>query len=539
MDEGWGALDRGDWETAAAVFRSAVETDESPDAYDGLGQALWCLGDVAGGIAARERAFDGYARARRCEEAARMAVWVSHQHAIAGRASAARGWLARSERALEGHGECAGHGWVAVERARHCSSVEEQIELATRAIEIARADDLAELELFALSVLGRAEVEAGRQEAGMALLEEAMATATAGAVRDLHTLGEAYCNMITACTDAGDWERATEWCGVVDGFAEQTGLTPLFGVCRSVHADVLLATGQWPQAERALETALEAHARAIPAMAAPASASLAELRVHQNRLADAELLLAGREQHPASLRALALLRVAEGRPQVASALLERALREDEDNAVRLARLLAPLVDARIACGDTSGAAEAGEQLAALAESTGLRLIAAQAELAAARVALARERPDGPAEAAEAARRALAAFGALSMPAAQAEARIELARALEGDSPELAADEARAAHRALRELGDVRGMDRAAAVVRALGGALGARERINGDLTAREREVLDLIARGMSNAQIAHTLVISEKTAGHHVSRILMKLGVRNRTEAATLAARGV
>jgi DNA-binding NarL/FixJ family response regulator len=44
---------------------------------------------------------------------------------------------------------------------------------------------------------------------------------------------------------------------------------------------------------------------------------------------------------------------------------------------------------------------------------------------------------------------------------------------------------------------------------------------------------------MSNAQIAHALVISEKTAGHHVSRILMKLGVRNRTEAATMATRGV
>ena len=52
------------------------------------------------------------------------------------------------------------------------------------------------------------------------------------------------------------------------------------------------------------------------------------------------------------------------------------------------------------------------------------------------------------------------------------------------------------------------------------------------LTARERQVLDLLAQGMTNAQIGKTLFISEKTAGHHVSRILAKLGVRNRAEAA-------
>ena len=57
------------------------------------------------------------------------------------------------------------------------------------------------------------------------------------------------------------------------------------------------------------------------------------------------------------------------------------------------------------------------------------------------------------------------------------------------------------------------------------------------LTAREMEVLELVAEGLRNSQIAERLVISEKTAGHHVSAILRKLGVSSRTEASATAAR--
>ena len=130
-----------------------------------------------------------------------------------------------------------------------------------------------------------------------------------------------------------------------------------------------------------------------------------------------------------------------------------------------------------------------------------------------------------------------AFTHAEIPYRAAQTRLLLAQVLGRNDRELAGAEARAALRVFEDLGARRDADMAAALMRDLGiKAARTGPKNVGRLTKREQEVLTLLGEGLSNPEIAERLFLSRKTVEHHVARILSKLGLRRRAEAAALAA---
>ena len=135
--------------------------------------------------------------------------------------------------------------------------------------------------------------------------------------------------------------------------------------------------------------------------------------------------------------------------------------------------------------------------------------------------------------------ALAAFIQAGIPYRTAQTRLLLARVLGDSDREVAGAEARVALSVCEDLGAGRDADAAAALMRDLGvKAARSGPKNLGRLTKREQEVLALLGEGLSNPEIAGRLYLSRKTVEHHVARVLAKLGLRRRAEAAALMARG-
>lgn len=196
-----------------------------------------------------------------------------------------------------------------------------------------------------------------------------------------------------------------------------------------------------------------------------------------------------------------------------------------------------LVEVDLARDDVAAASVHAEALQELAEAADSEVVRAEAALARGRVAAARLDPEAIVSLEEARSR----LQPDERPLLAGMAALELAQALAqlGDRGP-AVDHARAALAAFHRLGAAPLVDRTDALLRSLGaGARSARRHSTpavAGLSGREQEVLALLREGLSNAEIGRRLFISAKTAEHHVGRVLAKLGVRSRTEAAAVAA---
>ena len=529
---GRGALSRADWSAARSHFEEALAKDaEHTDAIDGLSEALWWQGEWTHARELRERSFTRHRASGRPHDAARAAIWLANEYLVAtGNRAAWNGWLERASSALESVAPCAEHGWLLVSRGRRAEDVHVSVRACEEALAIARQFGDVDLEVLTLSQLGRSLVAMGRVDEGFARLDEAMAAVTAGEPHSFFTVCDTCCNMLTTCEGASEMEKLTQWCRVTDEVSKKLKGITLYTFCRLHYASVLIALGRWTEAESELREALEIAKHSYPSYATHILAKLAELRIAQGRIAEAEELLKGHEEAAATSRVMARLRIAKGEARAAVSLLTRRLTQVGADVMQAAPLHALLVEARLLDGDVAGAREAASTFAVVAKATGRAACLAASAMALGHVALA----EGDANAWASLEDARERFVALEMPLEAARARLAMARALAKDDADGARTMARGAREDFEMLGAMRDVDRAAEVMRDLGVGAGPGRRLQGVglLSEREAEVLGLLGAGLSNGDIGKRLFISPKTVEHHVSKVLSKLGLKNRAAAA-------
>lgn len=536
------ALEHGDVAAAIGALTAALTTSDIPEMHDFLAGLHYANEDLPDCRRHWESAFRGYRDAGNLRGAARVAIWLGEMHfGGLGHEAAGRGWLGRAKRLVDEVGHCVERGYLELAliacNVRSASGLEASAALA---LELAVEFDDSALEARALADSGLALVTQGRIAEGFSRLDEAMVPITTGELADQAMAGMVFCAMLSACDRAGDLGRAEEWSRLcLELLVEpMDGRFPvLHADCRVAYGSVLCAAGRWPEAETEILRALGPAGTRYTSKRAQATAQLAGLRIGQGRLEEAAELLRPVEDRFEVAEPLARLHLATGYPDLASAVIGRTLDELTGDRLRTGPLLALLVEVELARGDVDAAETSAGRLAECSGGAESPVVRAQAARAAGLVAQARGNQADAIESFRAAQRELSNH---EHPLLGATIGLEAAQALaDGGETAAAVTEARAALSSFERIGSGRNADRAAAFLRGLGVAGRSRHPNRtsalGELTTREREVLTLLGEGHTNPEIARRLYITAKTAEHHVGRILTKLGVHTRTEAAALA----
>ena len=442
--------------------------------------------------------------------------------------------------------------------------VHDSIARCEEALAVARVVGARAQEGHALNTLGSCRSGLGEHAAAEACLREALGIALE--LRSFDDIGRAYVNLSDVIDQSGRIDEAARL--ALDGLEASRSLglgTGYRAMLLGEAAHRKFRAGRWDHAAQLAGRALALHAGGLAEGSAHATVAQIATARGDSRAAW-EALARARERLKTESSAMwnapvdataAELELSAGRAAAARDLVLRRLTRSEGQeypfyTARLhwvgVRVEAELAEGARARFDQPGEREAQSRAADLAERIAGQVAETRSGSSAPEVLLYEALCN--AELTRAARAPeptawdapIAHADALGIPAAGAYARWRQAEAaLALGQRHAAVEPLRAAAATAADLGARPLLDEIGALARRGRIDLGAAPDPAGaddlDLTAREREVLRLVAAGRTNREIGAELFISPKTASVHVSRILRKLNVRGRVEAAAFAHR--
>ncbi|HEY3427908.1 MAG TPA: hypothetical protein VGK83_04480, partial [Acidimicrobiia bacterium] len=482
------ALDRRDWNQAFDLFTQVEATiGLKPADLETLAGVAWFSGRGAESVEVTEKAFHAHVAERNNVRAAYLAFELAKQYGYRGKNSIAGAWLRKGEQLLRDEPEGYAHGYhelVLGYLAHARGEVDAAMALADRAVAIASGFGDADLRAEALTLLGRIRIATGASAEGFANFEEAAASAVSGELSPFNA-GVTYCQIISACRDLTDYQRASEWTAETERWCQSQAVSGFPGICRIHRAEVAALHGGWEKAEAELEKAteeLKAY-EAIPPMA-DGYYALGEIRRRRGDLAGAETALQqahdlGHSPYPA----LALIRLAQGKTKAAAQSINGALANETWDQLSRSRLLPAQVEILVAAGELTAARNAAEEFSDLVASRESPALKAGVEEAWGRVLLAE---GDPAEAMRRLRSAIKSWQQVKAPYEVAADRVLL-------------------NSALRAVGDHDGADLELEAARKTFAELGAKQ----DLAATERLISSAAARRGEAEQVRKTFMFTD------------------------------
>ena len=365
------AAERHSWREAYDAYTGSDDSGLTPDDQEQFADAAWWTGKIDEAIGLRERSYAGFSAAGDRLGAARLALTLSWDHLNRGAFAVSRGWFANAERLLEGQPEAREHGFLALSRGITTLFAEGNIDDALPELE--RAHDIAaragdrDTQVLALVGKGRAFVQRGDVEQGLAILDEASTSAVSGELRPYAT-GLVYCATITSCQHVGDYRRAAEWTEAASRWCEQEDMNGFPGACRIHRAEIMRLRGDWPEAEKTALAACEEVHDFDRLVTAGGYYEIGEIRRRRGDFAAAEEAFRtanelGRSPQPG----LALLQLAQGKVDSAVAGVTRRLAEMDEPLERV-RMLPALAEIALAAADLDTARSAAAELQQIVDS---------------------------------------------------------------------------------------------------------------------------------------------------------------------------